>query len=232
MRCKNCGYENDDKLFICENCGSPLYDENEPIIDAENDDTQVFDTSTINTVDNDFVPADKPAPAQNNDDDDKKKKQTILIVVLVVLLVVVIAGVVFGIVKSSKSNDATTTTKPSTTTSQSTTVAPETTESTTKKQETTTQPTFAVGVSCNAGGSVSGDGIYKLGDNVTVKATVDNGYEFDGWYIGSKKVSTNTKYTFTVTESVSIKAVFKIVETTTEEPSEEPTVEIDNGADD
>ena len=32
MRCKNCGSENDDNLYICQNCGSPLYDE-----DDEND---------------------------------------------------------------------------------------------------------------------------------------------------------------------------------------------------
>ena len=29
MRCKNCGSENDDNLYICQNCGSPLYDEND-----------------------------------------------------------------------------------------------------------------------------------------------------------------------------------------------------------
>ena len=29
MRCKNCGSENDDNLYICQNCGSPLYDESD-----------------------------------------------------------------------------------------------------------------------------------------------------------------------------------------------------------
>ena len=29
MRCKNCGSENDDNLYICQNCGSPLYDEDD-----------------------------------------------------------------------------------------------------------------------------------------------------------------------------------------------------------
>ena len=24
MRCKNCGYENEEGLYICQNCGSPL----------------------------------------------------------------------------------------------------------------------------------------------------------------------------------------------------------------
>ena len=34
MRCKNCGSENEDNLYICQNCGSPLYDEDEPINDS------------------------------------------------------------------------------------------------------------------------------------------------------------------------------------------------------
>ncbi|MDE6659485.1 MAG: zinc-ribbon domain-containing protein, partial [Eubacterium sp.] len=25
MRCKNCGSENEDGRYICQNCGSPLY---------------------------------------------------------------------------------------------------------------------------------------------------------------------------------------------------------------
>ena len=29
MRCKNCGADNDDNRYICEVCGSPLYDEND-----------------------------------------------------------------------------------------------------------------------------------------------------------------------------------------------------------
>ena len=35
MRCKNCRFENDDDRFICENCGSPLYDEDEKITPAQ-----------------------------------------------------------------------------------------------------------------------------------------------------------------------------------------------------
>ena len=31
MRCKNCGADNDDNRYICEVCGSPLYDESEMI---------------------------------------------------------------------------------------------------------------------------------------------------------------------------------------------------------
>ncbi len=35
MRCRNCGSENDDNLYICSNCGSPLYDEQEEITETE-----------------------------------------------------------------------------------------------------------------------------------------------------------------------------------------------------
>lgn len=221
MRCKNCGFENDDKLFICENCGSPLYDENEPIVDTDSEQTQVIDSQAINSNINNGVQgqgsAQMPEPS-NDDDDDKKKKQAILIIVLIVILVVIVAGVVFGIVKSTSKNDPTTT-KASTSTTVTTTENKS--QTTTKPTETTTQASFAVGVSCNAGGSVSGDGIYKLGENATVVAKVDDGYNFDGWYKGSTKVSSNTKYTFTVTENISLKAVFKVVETesTTQEPT-------------
>ena len=36
MRCKNCGFENEDGRYICQNCGSPLYDEAENPADDEN----------------------------------------------------------------------------------------------------------------------------------------------------------------------------------------------------
>ena len=44
MRCKNCGADNDDNRYICEVCGSPLYDEDDfdnATID-DNDKTQTF----------------------------------------------------------------------------------------------------------------------------------------------------------------------------------------------
>ena len=42
MRCKNCGTENDDNRYICENCGSPLYDENEIAQSNDNGATMTF----------------------------------------------------------------------------------------------------------------------------------------------------------------------------------------------
>ena len=43
MRCKNCGSENEDNLYICQNCGSPLYDEDEPINDNNNENNNTED---------------------------------------------------------------------------------------------------------------------------------------------------------------------------------------------
>lgn len=33
MRCRNCGSENEDGRYICQNCGSPLYDESDEIVE-------------------------------------------------------------------------------------------------------------------------------------------------------------------------------------------------------
>ena len=49
MICKNCGYDNNDNLYICENCGSPLYDENEPIKNEAEDNGTV----PVSTIDED-----------------------------------------------------------------------------------------------------------------------------------------------------------------------------------
>ena len=44
MRCKNCGADNDDNRYICEVCGSPLYDESDfdNANGIDNDRTQTF----------------------------------------------------------------------------------------------------------------------------------------------------------------------------------------------
>ena len=72
MRCKNCGSENEDGRYICQNCGSPLYDEGEEIIgNGEYDD---FDEEAYS----------KQAT----------KKSIIIIAILVVILVAIITGVI------------------------------------------------------------------------------------------------------------------------------------------
>lgn len=59
-----------------------------------------------------------------------------------------------------------------------------------------------------AGGSVSGGGTFNDGSNVTVTATVNTGYQFDGWFNGANKVSDNLSYQFVCTQNVSLTAKF------------------------
>lgn len=59
------------------------------------------------------------------------------------------------------------------------------------------------------GGTVSGGGSFYDGTSITVRATVNDGYEFIGWKEGSATVSTSLSYAFTVTKSRSLTAVFK-----------------------
>lgn len=59
-----------------------------------------------------------------------------------------------------------------------------------------------------AGGSVSGGGGYAYGSQATVETTVNEGYTFDGWFNGTALLSTETSYTFTVTESTTLTARF------------------------
>ncbi len=61
------------------------------------------------------------------------------------------------------------------------------------------------------GGTVSGGGTYELGDNCTLTATPNTGYTFTNWKKGSQVVSTNTAYTFTVTESATYTATFTAI---------------------
>ena len=211
MRCKNCGSENDDNLYICQNCGSPLYNEDDL------DDTQQAQ------------PIEEPIRRNSNRQaekakaEEKKKQQTIIIIaVLSVLLIAIIAGVIIAVANSSKDDEATSESTSITTeatteeesayyTTEPTTQT--TTESTTTTTTTTTTqaPTFNVSLSSNEGGEVEGDGSYKLGEHITIIARPDDGYEFDGWYKGSTRVSKNTKYTFTVKEDTQLEAVFTYV---------------------
>ncbi len=62
-----------------------------------------------------------------------------------------------------------------------------------------------------AGGSVTDlSGNYACGTELTLTATPDSCYNFDGWFVDDTLVSTNTEYTFTVTEDVDIEARFTI----------------------
>ena len=232
MRCKNCGSENDDNRYICENCGSPLYDEEDFSRQNAGSETQTFNAISENE------PLTPPAPSANTnekppvnkDNKDSEKKSVIVIAILAVVLVAVIASIIVIAQTKSKNNDETTT-LPST--SQTDTTAKTTTQNrttTTKAPETTTEPptesttktqVWSIKVVSKGGGTVKGSGEYKDGDNVTISAKPDNGYEFDGWYANGEKISSTVSYSFTAVDSVSISAVFVPVTTTEPQQSEE-----------
>ena len=59
------------------------------------------------------------------------------------------------------------------------------------------------------GGSISGVGDYEEDKEVTLTATANEGYVFVGWTKNGVQVSTNAKYTFTVTADCDLVAVFE-----------------------
>ena len=218
MRCKNCGSENEENLYICQNCGSPLYDE-EPIEETQDEmgKTKVVPVvTTPNTA--------TPSPNPNNDDKlaQKKKNQTTVIIVVLAVVLAIVIGVLAGvIIHNSKAEETTSTTLPSTsqTTTQkpvvssTTTTEPTTTTTTTQPTTTTTTTTtevqqYMVEVSCSSGGTVIGRGMYEVNENCVVVATPDPGFVFDGWYINGKRVSSKPSYKFVVKADTNLEAVF------------------------
>lgn len=115
MRCKNCGADNDDNRYICEVCGSPLYDEDdiENIEAADNEKTQTFKAVNENkssseqyasngsdkyyneSNQNDYE-YEEPQRKNSNNDESKsaEKKSIIVIAILAVILIAIIASVV------------------------------------------------------------------------------------------------------------------------------------------
>ena len=55
---------------------------------------------------------------------------------------------------------------------------------------------------------VYGSGIYYANTPFTVSAVTNDGYKFEGWYVGDKLVSTNANYTITATSDMTITAKF------------------------
>lgn len=239
MRCKNCGTENDDNRYICENCGSPLYDENDfddlPADNSQN--TQSFDRITEQDALDLGI-----TPEVNNDDNIKptnnkgtEKKSIIVIAILAVVLIAVIASVIV-VARTKSAEEKSTTESTSVSTTVSTTKEKTTKETTTKETttETTTEATtkeesYSIKLISKGGGTVSGAGTYKDGENVTIVATPDDGYQFDGWYSNGSKISNTQKYSFTATENTSISAVFSIVPTTS--PTDTTSEDLNGGMD-
>ncbi len=59
------------------------------------------------------------------------------------------------------------------------------------------------------GGTVTGGGTYSYGQTCTLAATAASGYTFINWTKNGQQVSTNTNYSFTVTESAAYVAHFQ-----------------------
>lgn len=65
-----------------------------------------------------------------------------------------------------------------------------------------------VDVTAEANGNVTGSGEYLKNAEVTVVATPDSGYKFDGWYNGDTSVSTSATYTFKAESDITLVAKF------------------------
>ena len=62
----------------------------------------------------------------------------------------------------------------------------------------------------NSGGTITGAGTYNYGQTCTLSATPATGYNFIKWTKNGTQVSTNTTYSFTVTEAASFVAHFQL----------------------
>lgn len=83
-----------------------------------------------------------------------------------------------------------------------------------KKEEPITTVTVKVSASPAAGGSVSGDGNYTSGSEVTIKATPNENYLFKQWETNGVAVSTDAAYSFKVNADTELTAVFEEDNTT------------------
>jgi uncharacterized repeat protein (TIGR02543 family) len=71
---------------------------------------------------------------------------------------------------------------------------------------------FTINASANPsnGGSVNGSGTYNYGQTCTLTATPAIGYDFNSWTKNGTQISTNTSYSFTVTEAANFVAHFQL----------------------
>lgn len=241
MRCKNCGADNDDNRYICEVCGSPLYDESDfdNANGIDDDRTQTFKAvnepnnqvqnrnDNYNDYDKENQHNNQYNNQKNNESENKhkgaEKKSIIIIAVLAVILIAIIASV--AAIAHNKNKDNTTSsnltkisTQSDSTSDKYSTTEKKTTESTTESttEKTTKQTTaslWIINTSSSGGGEAEGDGKYENGKKVTLVARADDGYKFDGWYSNGVKVSSKEEYTFTANQNASFSAQFSPVET-------------------
>ncbi|MBQ4043922.1 MAG: starch-binding protein, partial [Clostridia bacterium] len=76
---------------------------------------------------------------------------------------------------------------------------------------TTSDYTVTVTADPAVGGTVYGSGTYTENSSVTVSAEAADGYTFGGWYKNGAFAGSVAEYTFTVTEDVSLTALFESV---------------------
>ena len=82
-------------------------------------------------------------------------------------------------------------------------------EFTVREQAGANQVTINVGQNNPAYGTVTGAGIYNIGDNVTVSATAASGYTFSKWVDEDNiEISTDNPYTFVAATDLTLKAIF------------------------
>lgn len=217
MRCKNCGFDNNEGRYICENCGSPLFDDSSEVI-PEDDDIENRPPERL----------DEPGEVNEDDEKLKNKKSLIIIIVLAVILVAMIVGIIVAAVVNK---DGETTTNPTVSISEE--ITEEETERTTNRRtttETTTEETtertteattvvtttvarYTVSVDIDGNGNVSGSGTFESGKRATLVATPDEGYQFVGWYDNDTgaQVASGTKYSITVDSNKSLTARFTAI---------------------
>ena len=217
MRCKNCGFDNNEGRYICENCGSPLFDDSSEII-PEDDGIENRPPERL----------DEPEEVNEDDEKLKNKKSLIIIIVLAVILVAMIVGIIVAAVVNK---DDETTTSPTVsiseeiteeeteiTTNRRTTTEATTEETTEKTTEATTVVSttvarYTVSVDIDGNGNVSGSGTFESGKRATLVATPDEGYQFVGWYDNDTgaQVASGTKYSITVDSNKSLTARFTAI---------------------
>lgn len=226
MRCKNCGSENNDNLYICQNCGSPLYDDDDDITRSDGstrmftppvNPNQQFDDPTANAYHE-----QRAAERERQKEEAAKKKQVAVIVVLLIVLIAIIAGIIIAIAHGKGDNGDTTVASFSSSEGiedesdvSSSSRKSESTEEN-EKEKTTESTTsersgkdYRITVSTNDAGNADGGGTYKKGDTATVWCSADDDSEFIGWYKNGECVSTSTRYTFTVSGNAHLVARFK-----------------------
>ena len=72
-------------------------------------------------------------------------------------------------------------------------------------------------------GTVTGGGTFDHNQSVTLRATPNTGFAFDGWFEGNTRVSSNATWTFNATRNMTVQAIFDPLPTPPPTPAQTPT---------